>query len=348
MYDIKAEYKALASSDSICWQQLQNASVLVTGATGLIGSCCIRALLERNRCSKDSNITVYALVRSVEKAEVFFSGYSEEDGLHYLVQDVCDSIPLESVDYLIHAACPTASNFFTSHPVETADAIVLGTRNMLRYALENKVSSMVYVSSMEVYGDGNSEAGLEHLLDESHVGSSDVTEVRSCYPEGKRMAENYCADFAAEYGVNVKIARLAQTFGPGIPKSDTRLFAQVARAALNDQDVVLKTTGESTRMYSYIVDAVAAILTILLKGKAGKAYNVANPDTYSSVRGMAEQVLEQFGGGNGHVIIDVDPHASYPPEHHLPLDISSLRELGWEPRVSMEEMYRRLIAYLAN
>ena len=346
MFDLAQEYKQLSASSTIDWAKLEGSSVLVTGVTGLVGSSCTRALLEHNRVIGAPSITVVALARNLEKAKETLRGYSEEDGLRYVVQDVCDPVKDISCDYVIHTACPTATAFFAAHPVETADAIVLGTRNMLNFARSQDVRSMVYVSSMEVYGDGNSEPGTNCLLDETHVGSSDVTKVRSCYPEGKRMAENYCADYAAEYGVDVKIARLAQTFGPGIPKSDTRLFAQVARAAMNDQDIVLKTTGESTRMYSYIVDAVSAILVIMLKGEAGKAYNVANPDTYSSVRGMAEQVLEELGGGEGRVVIDVDPTASYPPEHHLPLDVSALVRLGWKPQVGLSEMYRRLIEYL--
>ena len=236
----------------------------------------------------------------------------------------------------------------TESQQETADAIVTGTRNILTYARDHGVRSVVYVSSMEVYGDGNPEPGLDAPLDESSVGSSDVMQVRSCYPEGKRMAEAYCAAFASEYGVNVKTARLAQTFGPGIPSSDTRLFAQVARAAMNDADIVLKTTGESTRMYVYIADAVSAILTLLTRGDAGHSYNVANPETYSSVRGMAEQILDRFGRGDGKVVIDVDPTAPYPPEHHLPLDVSALRSVGWHPKVGLDEMYGRLIEYLAD
>ena len=108
----------------------------------------------------------------------------------------------------------------------------------------------------------------------------------------------------------------------------------------------MRTTGESTRMYSYTADAVSAILTVLVAGENGVSYNVANPSTYSSIREMADMVYREFGTGDARVIIDVDPNAPSPPEHHLPLDVSRLEALGWRPQVGLEDMYRKLIAYM--
>ena len=346
MFDIHAEYADLARTFDTDWDALNNTHVLVTGATGLVGSLCARTLLERNRAS-NANITVHALVRSLDKAQTMLGEYSSADGLVLHEGDLSD-VPAMDVpaDYIIHTACPTASKFFMSHPVETADVIVFGSKTMLEFARRQHTKSFVYVSSMEVYGMGNSAPGTEHLLSESNVGYIDPCSVRSCYSEGKRAAENYCVAYQSEYGVPVKIVRLAQTFGPGIPQTDTRLFAALARNAVRGEDFVMKTTGASTRMYSYTSDAVTAILTVLLRGSDGTAYNVANPSTYSSIIDMAHMVFDTFGTGTGRVIVDVDPNAPYPPEHHLPLDVSRLEALGWRPQVDLEEMYRRLIAYL--
>ncbi|MCH9275495.1 NAD-dependent epimerase/dehydratase family protein [Bifidobacterium amazonense] len=346
MTDLNAEYAALANETDIDWACLRGAHVLVTGATGLIGSLCARTLLERNR-SHDAGIIVEALVRDTDKARAVFDGYGERDGLR-LVQGSLDDVDGMDVpaDYIIHAACPTASRFFMSHPVETFAAIVDGTRSMLELARRSRSRSFVYVSSMEVYGMGNAEPGVDHPLREENVGYIDPCQVRSCYSEGKRAAENLCVSYASEYGVPVKTVRLAQTFGPGIPRDDVRLFAALARNAVAGQDFVMKTTGESTRMYAYTADAVSAILTVLLGGEDGVSYNVANPSTYSSIRDMADMVYERFGTGDARVVVDVDPDAPYPPQHHLPLDVSRLEALGWRPRVGLEEMYRRLIGYL--
>lgn len=347
MADLATEYADLVRDLDIDWNALDGAHVLVTGATGLIGSLCVRALLERNRLA-GSHIAVHALVRSEDKARAMLAEYVDDDDLSIHAVELRD-VPRSGIpaDYIIHTACPTASRFFMEHPVETFDAIVNGTGAMLETARARGSRSMVYVSSMEIYGMGNAERGLDNLLDESKVGYIDPCSVRSCYSEGKRAAENLCVGHHAEYGVPVKAVRLAQTFGPGIPMNDTRLFAQVARCAMDGRDFVMKTTGDSTRMYAYTSDAVSAILTVLLRGENGLSYNVANPQTYSSIREMAEMVLDRFSGGRAHVVIDVDPNAPYPPEHHLPLDVSRIEALGWTPRVGLEEMYRRLIDYLA-
>ncbi|PWG60710.1 NAD-dependent epimerase/dehydratase family protein [Bifidobacterium catulorum] len=347
MYDLRKEYSDLARGLDIDWGALAGRHVLITGATGLVGSLCARTLLERNR-AYDAGITVHALVRDAAKAESTLAGYGPKDGLivHEGGLDDVESLGIPA-DYVIHPACPTTSSFFMSHPVETFDAIVNGTKALLNHARKKRSSSFVYISSMEVYGMGNTSPGAGSPLSEESVGYVDPCSVRSCYSEGKRAAENLCVAYHDEYDVPVTIARLAQTFGPGIPHDDVRLFAALSRAAMDGRDFVMKTTGASTRMYVYTSDAVSAILTLLLRGEAGLAYNVANPATYSSIRDMADMVMARFSGGAARVVVDVDPDAPYPPEHHLPLDVSRIEKLGWRPRVGLEEMYDRLVAHLS-
>lgn len=346
MFDLRAEAQAVAQSPMVAWEKLSGATVLITGVTGLIGSACTRVLLERNRAD-GSDIRVLGLARSEARAREALAGYGEDDGLTIIEGDLLGSAVEDCrPDFIVHSACPTASRFFAEHPVETADAIVLGTRRMLELAKAASAKGFVYVSSMEVYGDGNDAAGLDRLLTEGDVGYVNPTAVRSCYPEGKRMAEQYCTAYASEYGVPAAIVRLAQTFGPGIPKNDTRLFALCARNAMAGEDIVLKTTGASTRMYLYTADAITALLAVLLEGEPGRAYNAANPSTYSSVKGMAEMVAGLFPEKNVQVRCEIDPSAPFPPEHHLPLDVSALEDLGWQPTKDLSQMYENLIQYL--
>lgn len=348
MFTLQDEYSELAQIAEIDWDRLRGSSVLITGATGLIGGCCVRFLLERNRMSHDG-IRVYALVRNAAKARMIFEGFGVGDGLNYIESDLvsCD-IPYHHFDYIIHAGCPTASDYFLKCPVETVEAIVLGTRNMLNIARETRCRSFVYLSSMEVYGCGNPARGLDRKLSEEDVGNINPLSIRSCYPESKRMAELLSCTYAQEFDMQVCIARLAQTFGVGVSFSDNRIFSQFARCAIGGNDIVLRTSGASTRMYNYTTDAVTAIFTVLLKGETAHAYNVANENTYSSVLEMAHFVANRFSNGRSQVRIELDPNAPYPPEHHLPLDTTALRRLNWSPTIDLPEMFERFIAYFES
>lgn len=342
---VKTEVEQLAQKVQNFAEPLRGCALLVTGATGLVGSLCVRFALELNALY-NLDLTVYSLVRSEEKAQRVFADLLDDQALKFVIADVSDPLPNAlKVDYIIHAGCPTASQFFTQHPVETSLAIAGGTRNMLELAKASGSTSFVYISSMEVYGMGNSVRGIEPKLTEQDVGYVNPLSVRSCYPEAKRMAENLCVSYASEYAVPAKIIRLAQTFGPGIPLDDSRLFAMLARCAMQNQDIILRTTGESTRMYLYTTDALTAIYSVLLFGRSGEAYNAANENTYSSIKEMAGLVAGLAEAQIG-VSIQVDPGAPFPPEHHLPLDTSKLKSLGWSPTVDLKQMYLNLVDYL--
>ena len=345
VFDLQAESAALARGEGARFSALDGARVLVTGATGLVGSHIARFLLERNR-ELGAGTRLVALVRDEDRARRVLDGYGEADGLSFAVGDVSTFADKDlACDYIVHCAAPTASAFFSARPIETILTIVDGAYCMLELARAQD-AGLVCLSSMEVYGDGNAEAGLAHKLGERDLGYLDPLALRSCYPQSKRMAEQMAAAYAAEHGVRAKSVRLAQCFGPGVPKDDGRVFSQFARAALAGDDIVLKTSGASTRMYCDVSDAVTGVLTVLLRGVDGMAYNVANEATYCSVKEMAGLVAAQLGDGRTQVRVEVDPDAPYPPEHHLPLDTSAVRALGWRPVHGLSDMYARLAAWL--
>ena len=302
--------------------------ILVTGATGLIGKLCVKSLL-----NSGYNTQVIALVRDEEKAKNIFG---ESKRLTYLVQDINQRInTTRRVDYIIHAASTTSSKDFVEKPVETIYTAINGSRNILEFAKNKRLEGVVYLSSLEIYGVNEKEN-----IKERDYGYIDILNPRSSYSESKKMVETMCISYGREYGVPVKIARLAQTFGAGVSISDNRVFAQFAKAIINKENIVLHTKGETKRNYCYTTDAVRGIFTILTKGENNNAYNVANENSYCSISEMA-YLLENEYTKVEYKIDEVN--RGYNPTVKIALKTEKLNALGWEAKVNLKEMFDRLI-----
>lgn len=303
-------------------------TILVTGATGLIGKLCVKSLL-----NSGYNTQVIALVRDEEKAKNIFG---ESKRLTYLVQDINQRInTTRRVDYIIHAASTTSSKDFVEKPVETIYTAINGSRNILEFAKNKRLEGMVYLSSLEIYGVNEKEN-----IKEEDYGYIDILNPRSSYSESKKMVETMCISYGTEYGVPVKIARLAQTFGAGVSISDNRVFAQFAKAIINKENIVLHTKGETKRNYCYTTDAVRGIFTILTKGENNNAYNVANENSYCSISEMAHLLENEYTK----VEYKIDEvNRGYNPTVKIALNTEKLNALGWEAKVNLKEMFDRLI-----
>ena len=320
------------------YEQLKGRSVLVTGATGLIGTLLVRALLAIG------DIKVIALVRDSEKAKKIY-GDLIGNSLKLHIADIVDKIKIEdAVDYIFHCASITASKMMIEKPVETLLISVEGTKNIRNFAQEKKCDSVVYISSMEVYGAFNESKEVR----EENLGYIDHLKVRSNYPESKRLCENMCVAYYNEFGVPVKIARLAQTFGAGILPGENRVFAQFARSAMQGKDIVLHTKGQSEGNYCYTRDCITGLLTILLKGTNAEAYNVSNPRTHTTIAEMANLVAEKIADGKIKVVFDIpeDNTFGYAADTKMKLNSDKLQTLGWKPEVGLEEAYRRMMGEL--
>ena len=324
------------------YKELDGKKILVTGATGLVGQAVVRALLTIAR-EHGIQLTVCALCRDAAKTEKIYGALLQRKELLPVFGDVRDAGLPEDTDIIIHAASPTASKFFVTKPVETMEIAIGGTKNMLELA-KRTGAKMVYISSMEAFGATDPAADR---IREADLGFIDLTSVRSCYSESKRVCELLCACYYHEYGVEAVSARLAQTFGAGVDVSEGRVFAQFAKSAMAGEDIVLHTKGESWGNYCYTADVVTGIFTILFGGEPGTAYTVVNPSTSTRIRDMAALAAETLGDGSTKVVFDIPEDAlkfGYAPDVIIRLSADRLMALGWKPEVDLPEMYERLAA----
>ena len=329
---------------------MRSETYLITGITGYIGSLITKTLMEQD-AYKVGSVRIVGLVRNLKKATEVFKEY-DCSNLTFVEMDIVDvqknieqlQMP---IDYVIHCAASTTSTYMISNPVEVADGIILGTKNLLEVARDKHVKSFVYISSMEVYGNVR-ELGRTRKEDE--FGEVLLNVARSCYPLAKRMAEHYCYSYYKEYGVPVKVARLAQTFGVGVRPDDNRVYMQFAKAVYEKKDIVLKTRGLSVGNYCAADDAVNAILKIMVDGKDGETYNVVNEENTMSVHQMAEMVAKEIASGEITVKFELEDNSKtgYAPDTALRMSGDKLRELGWSPTKDLEQMYRDVLKDLTS
>lgn len=323
---------------------LKNKSVLVTGATGLIGSLVINFLRYLN-VTENYGITLYAVVRSEVKAAKKFGDYSNDGNLKVLKCDLsCDDLSLDGeVDYVIHTASITASKEMIENPQKVFDVAVSGTQKALQLAVQKNVKKLIYLSSMEAYGT----MPTDEKTTEDKIGYVDESNPRSAYPISKRACEALCKDYFQRYSVPTVSLRLAQTFGAGVDFNDGRVFNQFAKSVMFGNDIVLHTDGLSHGNYVYTADCLSAIFLLLFVGADGETYNVVNEECHTTILGMAKTVCSEVAKDKISVVIQPDTANThgYAPKTVLNLSSKKLNALGWRATVSLPDAYERLIEY---
>lgn len=318
-------------------EELKNATIMVSGGTGLIGSNLLKFLVYADD-RFELRLNIIGLARNKEKVQTM--GFSNK--ITWIFADLKEKIHYDgNVDYIFHTASPTQSKFLATHPVETINDTVLGANNLLEFSLSHNCKSFVYLSSIEIYGQN---------FDDNKVSENDYKYIdnllpRNCYPISKQLIENLCISYWSEYKVPVKIARLTQTFGAGVSLDDNRVFMQMAKSIINNEDIVLHTSGGSSKSYIYLTDAINALFYILFNGFNGEAYNVANEESYISIKNLANFLIKEFKTTSA-VRIELNPNAGYAPETKINLDVEKIKKLGWKPHNNLKQMFEKLINYI--
>lgn len=315
------DIKTVASVD-LPWDKLSGKNILVTGATGLIGSCVVDVLMNH----EGQDYHVYASGRNEERVKSHFSDYRKSSYFHFLKYDVTEPLQSEiDFNFIIAAASGANPVLYSTDPVGVMKGNFCGVDNLLAYGVKHNLEKFVYVSSGDVYGEGDGR-----VFTEDYSGYVNPLSLRSCYTSAKRATETLCISYAHQYGIDVSIARPCHTYGPHFTESDTRVYAQFIRNVLRGEDIVMKSTGEQFRSWCYVVDCANGIIHVLLKGACGEAYNIADENSNVTIKELAEMIAE-IGGKK--VIIDIPSHIERQGFNVVTksvFDTIRLQNLGWE------------------
>lgn len=330
----------LYAEDAINWKQLQNKTILITGATGMIGVFFVGIIMYRNKMFHD-NIRIIAISRDEEKAKVRLGEFFDKPEFVFCKHDVNMPISFDmsqsNIDYIIHAASNTHPVQYSLDPVGTIEANVIGTRNLLELASVQKTCRVVFLSSVEIYGENR---GDTEEFKEDYCGYIDCNTLRACYTEGKRLGEALCQAYIATRNVDVVIPRLCRLYGSSMLLSDTKAISQLIKNAIAGENIILKSDGKQIYSYLYVADAVSAILTIMLRGENGEAYNVANHDSHCSLTELAEYLTSLNGKKIIYNLPDEKEKKGYSTATKALLNSDKLKELGWTCRYTLNEGLR--------
>lgn len=302
-------------------------SMLITGGTGLIGSAIVDLLIQLNE-SYNAGIRIYAAGRDEKRMRERFGIYVDKSYFKFVKYDALEDISgfPEQVDYIIHGAGNAYPSVMTKEPVETMEANFSGTMRLLKYANQVGCKRFLFISSSEVYGIKKTDDPFK----EDDYGFVDLLNPRNSYSTGKRAGETLCASFLAEYGLETVIVRPGHIYGPTASRKDNRVSSNFAYLAAEGKDIIMKSAGTQIRSYVYCVDCATAVLTVLLKGEPGRAYNISNPDSVISIREMAERLASAGKVGIVTEMPNENEKKAFNPMNNSSLDSSKLLDLGWK------------------
>lgn len=341
MDELTTEFKKidhlLANAD------LTQSSFLIIGATGMIGSYLVDFLMWQNQTAA-AKIKIYAMGRSQERLETRFANYATSDLFELVVGDVTEPLPLEQqVDYVIHAASNTHPRAYATDPIGTVMTSLMGTKQVLDYAVTFDSKRVIFLSTVEIYGENRGDVAR---FTEDYCGYIDCNTLRAGYPEGKRASESLCQAYRSKHGIDVVIPRICRTFGPTLLLNDSKAASQFLLNGARQEDIVLKSQGNQYFSYAYVGDVVAALLFLIVNGVSGEAYNIAVAEFDLHLNELAQKIAAISGQKVIFDLPDAEEQKGFSKASKALLDPTKLQQLGWKSLFSLDEALQQTIAAL--
>lgn len=292
------------------------------------------------------NCTIHALGRNEQKVRERFAYCHNTDFFKFYICDINEPFlnkELGEMDYVLHLASNTHPFQYSTDPIGTITTNIIGVKNMLDFAVEHKARRMVFVSSNEIYGENRGDV---ETFNEDYCGYIDCNTMRAGYPESKRCGEALCQAYLHQKELDIVIARLTRSYGPTMLMSDTKAISQFFRKAIAGEDIILKSAGNQYYSYTYVADAVSGLLTVLLKGKTGNAYNIADETSDIKLKDLSALIAETVGKNVVFKEPDDIEKAGYSVATKARLSGMKIREIGWIPRYDIKSGVQRTIRIL--
>jgi nucleoside-diphosphate-sugar epimerase len=356
--DKDLEYICTSLKDELAC--LSGKRLLITGGAGFLGYYLVQAILHWDkRANEPQKIQLAVYDNYIRGVPAWLTKLEGDKNLTLVKHDITNPLPQDIGDfqYIIHAASIASPTYYRKYPIETMDANVDGLRYLLEYCREQKekgkpIEGFLFYSTSEIYGDPSPE---NIPTPESYRGNVSCTGPRACYDESKRYGETLCVNYARQYDLPIKIARPFNNYGPGLKITDRRVLPDFARDVLAGKDIVMLSDGSPTRTFCYVADAIAGYYKILVKGRNGESYNIGVEEPEISIAELAERVVglaRDLFDYQGKVVRQVSPDQDYlvdNPNRRCPMIAKARIELGYNPRISLDEGLRRsLIWYYGN
>ena len=334
----------LTANLNLSWDKLKDSTILISGASGLIGTFIIDVLMHKN-LHEGLNCKIYALGRNSAKAHARFASYMNDEHFTFTAHDI--NYPLQrfdgTADYVLHLASNTHPADYAADPVGTILTNIIGLNNLLSFSTEHSTKRFLFTSSVEVYGENR---GDTEYFSEDYCGKINIANARAGYPEAKRCGETLCQSYIKQYGLDVVIPRLSRTYGPTMQKNDSKAIAQFIHKAAAGEDIVLKSAGDQFYSYGYVADVVAGVFTVLFSGQTGEAYNIADEGSDITLRDLAKIAADYAGRSVVFESSDAQEQAGYSTVTKAVLDAGKLKALGWQARYDIKAGITRTLEIL--